>query len=83
MGLPGCMTRSEAPVWSSTKRTFFQLAPPSVVRKTPRVAFGFQTLPSTATKTVFGSCGSISTFEICPASPSPMKRQEAPASDEK
>src|SRR5688572_8306604 len=38
-GLAGSMTRSAAPVRSSTYNTFVHVLPPSVVLKTPRSAF--------------------------------------------
>ena len=39
-GFVGSIDRSVAPVESLMNSTFFQLLPPSVVRNTPRSAFG-------------------------------------------
>src|SRR5689334_20865749 len=39
-GFDGSIVRSIAPVESSRKSTFFHVLPPSVVRNTPRSAFG-------------------------------------------
>src|SRR6185437_929703 len=83
IGLPGCIARSATPVRSSTYRTFFQVFPPSVVRNTPRSAFGPQACPSAPTKTVSAFLGSTSTLDIWPASPRPINFQDSPASEEK
>src|SRR5690348_2411809 len=82
-GLDGSISMSLAPVISLTYSTFFQFLPPSVVMNTPRVSLGFQGLPSTATYTVFGSCGLTTMLEISPASFSPLNCQVLPASGEK
>src|ERR1035438_1042913 len=47
------------PVFSSTYRIFSQVFPPSDVLYKPRSGPGFQSGPSAATNTVFGSFGSI------------------------
>src|SRR5579875_405627 len=82
-GLEGSISMSLAPVVSLTYSTLFQFLPPSVVMNTPRVGEGFHGSPSTATHTVFGSCGSTTMLEISPASFSPLNCQVLPASGEK
>src|SRR5574337_1262129 len=81
-GLPGSITRVEAPVLSSTYSTFCQVLPASVVLNTPRSGFGPQGLPCAATHTLAGFSGSITIAEIWPASFSPMNCQVLPASGE-
>src|SRR5690348_3048829 len=82
-GFEGSIWMSLAPVVSLTYSTFFQFLPPSVVMNTPRVSLGFHGLPSTATYTVFGSCGLTTMLEISPASFSPLNCQVLPSSGEK
>ena len=48
-GFDGSMVRSVAPVESLRKSTFFHVLPPSVVRNTPRSAFGPNAWPIAAT----------------------------------
>src|SRR2546421_354299 len=48
-GFPGSKQRSIAAVTLSLYRTFFQLRPPSVDRKTPRSSFGPVLCPIAAT----------------------------------
>ena len=68
---------------SSTYSTFCHVAPPSVVRKTPRSGLGPQTCPSAATTTTSGLVGLTTICEICPAFARPINFQLAPASGEK
>ena len=56
-GLPGWNSTSTAPVESFTNSTFSQRFPPSVVRKTPRSAFGLNGFPIAATKATSGFVG--------------------------
>src|SRR6185437_10189690 len=79
-GSDGSIWMSLAPVVSLTYSTFFQFLPPSVVMNTPRVSPGFHGLPSTPTKTVFGSFGLTTMLEISPASFSPLACQVLPPS---
>ncbi len=48
-GFDGSMVRSFTPVESSMKSTFFQLFPPSSVRKMPRSGFGPKAWPMAET----------------------------------
>src|SRR3990172_454086 len=79
-GLPGCSSRSAAPVESERYSTLRQVRPPSVERKTPRSTLGANGFPSAATKTRFGLVGCTRIVAICPTSRSPMKAQVRPAS---
>src|SRR5678815_859856 len=53
------MTRSLAPVNSSTNNTCFHVRPPPGVLKTPRSAFGPKRCPCAAMYTTFSSVGSM------------------------
>ena len=70
-GLVGSSEMSVAPVESLRNSTFFHDVPPSVVRNTPRSAFGPKACPIAATYARSGSRGSIRMVVICcvPARP--------------
>jgi len=82
-GFDGSIVRSFAPVESSTKSTFCQLFPPSVVRKTPRSGLGPKAWPMAETYTRSASRGSTTMSVIWCVSASPSDSQVAPASVER
>src|SRR5213082_1025333 len=63
-GSPGSPARSMAPMSGLLYRTFVQVRPPSLERKTPRSALGPYACPSAATSTTSGFRGSMRTFPI-------------------
>ena len=79
-GFPGSKQRSIAAVTLSLYRTFFQLRPPSVDRKTPRSSFGPELWPIAATRTRSGFRGSTRILPIFRESPSPTCCQFSPPS---
>ena len=79
-GLLGSIARSAAPVESSRKSTFVQFFPPSLVRNTPRSAFGPQACPCADTYATSGLVGCTNTREICRVSFKPMFVQLRPPS---
>src|SRR5712692_11331821 len=79
-GFPGSKQRSTAAVTLSLYRTFFQLRPPSVDRKTPRSSFGPELWPIAATSTTSGFRGSTRILPICRVSSSPTCCQFSPPS---
>src|ERR1700736_393093 len=76
----GSAARSAAPVSRSVKSVRVHVAPPSVDRYTPRVSLAAYACPSTATSSVFASCGSTTIRAICRESSSPICVQLAPPS---
>src|SRR5262245_4068637 len=74
------MTRSVAPVLSSTFSTCFQVVPPSVVLYTPRSPPGPQSDPVAATRTVLLSSGSITMRAIARELGRPMFFHDVPPS---
>src|SRR5258706_1140563 len=79
-GVRGSITRSVAPVLSSTNSDFVHVAPPSVVLNTPRSALGPQRWPTAATYTMSGFSGWITTRPTCRVARKPIARQVRPAS---
>src|SRR5512135_3742992 len=75
------MARSEQPVFASTKRTFSQVVPPSVVRKTPRSGLSFQRAPVAQTKTFFPFFGFTATRAIRSVFSRPSDSHVSPPSE--
>jgi hypothetical protein len=69
-----------APVLSSTNSVCVHVAPPSVLRYTPRSWLFAWTFPCAASSTMFGSCGSTDIDGICFVASRPRCRQVCPAS---
>ena len=76
------MTRSVAPVSSSTLRTWLQESPPSVVLKTPRSGFAPKRWPLAATQATSASSGWAITRAIDCVSRSPTWVKVLPASSD-
>src|SRR6185503_3545219 len=79
-GSPGSMLMSAHPVFASTYNTFFQVLPPSLVRKTPRSSFAFHACPVAQTKTLSDFFGSMAMRAMRSLSPRPTFVQVAPPS---
>ena len=71
---------SMPPVLSSRNSTFFQVVPPSVLRKIPRSLLGTLYLPKAATKMMSGFVGWRRIFEIAFVSEKPTCVHVLPAS---
>src|SRR5262245_16952707 len=79
-GSRGSIARSVAPVFASTKSTFFHVWPPSTVLKTPRSSFGPHRWPAAATYTIDGLAGCTRMRPTCFVSRRPAAVQVRPAS---
>src|SRR5436190_23891290 len=82
-GFVGSIVRSIAPVESLRNSTFLHVLPPSVVRNTPRSAFGPKAWPIAATYTLWGSRGALPASPICRVSLSPSCCHVPPPSVER
>src|SRR6185436_6835681 len=71
-GLLMSIESSDAPVLSSTYKTFFHVAPPSVDLYRPRSFDLLYKAPCAATKTMFGFFGSTTMREMCWLDSSPI-----------
>ena len=76
------MTRSVAPVFSSTLRTWLQDRPPSVVLKTPRSGLGPKSRPLAATQATSASSGCAMMRAMDCVSRSPMWVKVSPPSSD-
>ena len=82
-GLFTSIDRSAAPVLSFRNRTFFQVAPPSVVRNTPRSGDGPKAWPSDVTNATSGLVGCTRSDVICCALAKPRGVHVCPPSVER
>src|SRR6266404_3211880 len=80
--LCGSRATSEIPVSSSTYSDLVQVAPPSVVLKTPRSGFGPHRSPRAATYAMLGSVGWTTMRPMWRVSFSPMCVHVLPASSD-
>ena len=82
-GLVTSIDRSAAPVLSFRNSTFFHLAPPSVVRNTPRSGDGPKACPSDVTNAISGLVGCTRNDVICCALDRPRGVHVCPPSVER